>query len=463
MTTPAADYASMEMEQQSEIMSKEPEVSTALEAKGKMWEKILTEITQAEGEVKAGANRVEAAWSSQDGKEFVQSNRNTEAILGDWGQKIGSAGIPGAYTGLKEPIKNFSKAVVDRTQLAVDAIKKIQEMAPPPIDAAEQIQKIRDDTKKFNAGDMGNLDKAYRDVVGKLEAAVSGRAWEANNPQAPGGPSNNGPSSQAPGGNEQSPGGGGDQQQQQGGGDQQQQQGGGGDQQQQGGQAPEGGVEPGLSGGGGTAPTMPPGLTAGTVPPPTTGGPTPMMPIGPGAAFGSAAGGTRGGGGGGGGGPRVPGVSVGNSQIPAAASPVGSASAPTAPAGPAAPGTLAPTGGGAGAGGGGGGGMPPMMPPMGGGMGAAAAGLGGGGGGPGGPGGLSRPRDRKRDNGQTPGMPGLLSGKAGKADQNAFRRNRTVESDIPTTVQLIDEDLWQVEEKAPAVVDQPAPVRRVRR
>ena len=47
----------------------------------------------------------------------------------------------------------------------------------------------------------------------------------------------------------------------------------------------------------------------------------------------------------------------------------------------------------------------------------------------------------------------MLSGKAGQADMNAFAgrgRKQVAESDVPTTVQLIDEDLWQVEQKPAA-------------
>jgi hypothetical protein len=51
------------------------------------------------------------------------------------------------------------------------------------------------------------------------------------------------------------------------------------------------------------------------------------------------------------------------------------------------------------------------------------------------------------------------------ADMNAFTgrgRKQAAESDVPTTVQLIDEDLWQVEQKAAAEerVVAPAPVHR---
>jgi hypothetical protein len=135
-------------------------------------------------------------------------------------------------------------------------------------------------------------------------------------------------------------------------------------------------------------------------------------------------------------------------QAPAAAGPSGAAPTAPPPAGAAA--TASSTGAGMG-------GVPPMMPPMG--MGGGA----GSGGGPG-SGAASRPGSNKnrRKEVVTPGLPVMLSGKAGMADMNAFAgrgRKQVVESDVPTTVQLIDEDLWQVEQKQ---VDEPvvAPVRR---
>jgi hypothetical protein len=94
-------------------------------------------------------------------------------------------------------------------------------------------------------------------------------------------------------------------------------------------------------------------------------------------------------------------------------------------------------------------------------------GLGGGSGAPG-SGAASRPssgnnRNRRREV-VTPGLPVMLSGKAGMADMNAFAgrgRKQVQESDVPTTVQLIDEDLWQVEQK-PAAEERVVapPVRR---
>jgi hypothetical protein len=93
----------------------------------------------------------------------------------------------------------------------------------------------------------------------------------------------------------------------------------------------------------------------------------------------------------------------------------------------------------------------PMMPPMGG-----AAGAGGGGGRGGKPGaGAIRPVNRKRkaQEDETPGVPIGLRGKAGRDFPGAFpmlpvnNRRRKDERDQPIeTIQLLDEELWKVEE-----------------
>jgi hypothetical protein len=279
-----------------------------------------------------------------------------------------------------------------------------------------------------------------------------------------------------------------------------------------------GGPDPTLSGGLGTAPTpsvtSPVGAGGGAGPGAgglgPGGGASPIPSLngglgGIGARPGGGIGGGGGGGGtglgalptpitsipgrGGGGGPfagaKVPGLSLGGGggipglgspgtggggigaagggtgQIPAAATPY-QAPASTGPGGvaPTAPTTAgaATTAGGSGPGGGMGG-MP--MSPMG------MGGTGAGGGAPG-SGAVSRPSGNNRNRRKevvTPGLPVMLSGKAGMADMNAFAgrgRRQAQESDVPTTVQLIDEDLWQVEQKPVADEQLVAPpVRRV--
>jgi hypothetical protein len=185
--------------------------------------------------------------------------------------------------------------------------------------------------------------------------------------------------------------------------------------------------------------------------PATPNAPAAGLPIG-----GVPVGGLGGGGLGGAGGvsgkkldiPKAGGVTggVGDKPIPKAAERL---SPQATPSGGRAPGSSAGAGlagtstpGGAGAGG-----VPPMMPP--------GAGMGAGGGGRGGKSGASgtirpvgRQRDRRTDG--TPGIPASLRGKAGKDLSGTFpaapSTSRRRQETAPTeTLQLLDEDLWKVE------------------
>lgn len=184
------------------------------------------------------------------------------------------------------------------------------------------------------------------------------------------------------------------------------------------------------------------------------------MPIGLGGGGGRPPGGGGGGGIGGGGGgggikPDLPkvggGLTGGDKQIARAGeqlspqSPVSSGRGPGSPLGTGLAGS--PSSGAAA-----GGGVPPMMPPGAGGMGA------GGGGKPGksGAAGTIRPAGRKRDrqSEETPGVPAGLRGKAGKDLPGAFpavpANTRRRQEKTPTeTLQLLDEDLWKVENPEP--------------
>jgi hypothetical protein len=266
------------------------------------------------------------------------------------------------------------------------------------------------------------------------------------------------------------------------------------------------GLEPALAGGlsgGGTAPALPPTVPA-SVPPlsgtPVPGGGGPLVPpLIPAAATPSTGGSPTpaqsaamaaaraggfsalGAGGGVGGAARVPGVSLGGpAAIPAAATPVSSPTAPTAGTAPGGPGGGVPVAGQGGTGTAGG--IPPMVPPM---AGGAAGGRGGGpvppgtrgaggippmmppagGGGPYGGGagsGATRGpyRDRRRRDEQPPGLPVVLTGKAGLADPFGLapvRPLRHSPEDTRVTVELIDEDLWKVDEQAPEPVVAPTP------
>jgi hypothetical protein len=97
-----------------------------------------------------------------------------------------------------------------------------------------------------------------------------------------------------------------------------------------------------------------------------------------------------------------------------------------------------------------------MMPP-----GAMAPGGGGRGGKPGA--GAIRPggRARNRQTGETPGVPAGLRGKVGRARSGAFpsvpatTRRRLEKEQNAETLQLLDEELWKVEETEPAGLKQP--------
>lgn len=133
--------------------------------------------------------------------------------------------------------------------------------------------------------------------------------------------------------------------------------------------------------------------------------------------------------------------------------PVSGGRPPTAPGATGLAGTGSPNAGA--------GGAPPMMPP------GAMGGAGGGGRG-GKPGaGTIRPTGRKRDrrDGDTPGVPVGLRGKAGKDLPGAFpsvpasTRRRQEKNQPADTLQLLDEDLWKVEESEAVAV--PSTPRRL--
>jgi hypothetical protein len=221
---------------------------------------------------------------------------------------------------------------------------------------------------------------------------------------------------------------------------------------------------PSLSGvAGALAPTLPPSVppSLGGVATPGAPTPSPFLPpvlppggiaspgsvISPGgiASPGGVGGGARGIGGSG-----LPGLGVGgvgSTSIPQAAVPVsaagrgiaGGAPSATAPQLSGAPTTVSPAGGA----------VPPMMPPpM---MGGAGAGQGGGR--PGSGAARRPPAGRGPTPTPTPGLPALLSGKAGRLTTGATplrTRPSTVEREAsPLAVGVVDEDLWRVDEAAP--------------
>ena len=252
-----------------------------------------------------------------------------------------------------------------------------------------------------------------------------------------------------------------------------------------------GGEEAGDDGGGtglagvGTIPKPPVALPPGSLPTPSLPGTVPvggvplpplgsgLTPVGQMLGSGGKAklpglGGLGSGGLGGGGGGGLPGgglaggkpgaslPSAGEQAIPRAGeqltSPQQAATGrpPAAPGAPGQPGTTGPASGSST--------PPPMMPP--GGMGAAGAGGSAGRTGAGAirPGG----RGRSRQTGDTPGVPAGLRGKAGQAgafpSAPASTRRRQEKDQDAETLQLLDEELWTVEENASSV---PKQVRRL--
>lgn len=460
----SSGYAAMELPAQVALMQQENALAGAVTAKGQMWKTALAELTQCAESMGKATDAIEPAWTDQAGAKFVGDTRTTKSGVDTFARNIETAKPDAALDAVVKGIADTFKIVQENQQKAQQALAAAM-AASPGANAAALKEQIEKPFREANGQAMDSLDQLWDAAASAVQAAAGGGQAQASATGA--GP---GAGGQAPGGGGAGGGGTGGQQ---GAGAGQQgaaQQGAGADQQgagaaqqgagdqgagagQQGAGDQAAGLQnaaqpqdPGLAGGLGTAPVTPP-TVAPTVPPtvppvaqvPGTG----FVPVLPGAGAGAnpgvnpAVNPSR----------VVPGVGIGGSaqnSIPAAAAPISSPAVPTSGAAPAAPGaTGAPTTGTTG----GGGAVPPMVPPMGAGMGGGARSGGFG------SGAATRPGATRRRQGATPGLPSMLSGKAGKANPDAFvavrRRNTNDdESDIPTTVQLIDEDLWQVPEVA---------------
>jgi hypothetical protein len=477
-----ANYEAMPLQQQLDVINQEVANKNVLTAKGAMWQKASQELTEAGRSLAGATNTIAPEWDDGAGTKFVQVSRRTLTQLDTWKQNIDGAKPHDAIYLVANTLQPTQGIVQEQWRLAMEAVAAAQANAAAGY-AARGVGSPALTQSEVNAvmlpfqqaaGRAMNILGGYYEEAARAVTAASGGS-PLSNPQAPfngsttsspstraaspGGASPDGaaPGGAAPGG--AAPGGAAPGGAAPGGA-------------APGGAAPGGaaggapaggaGADPSLAGGlSGGAPTptpnLPPGL--GTTPPPVPGGTGTVPPFIPpiGGLGGAPRGGGLGGGfggGGGGGGVRIPGVGLGGgvsggqTSIPAAGATVSVPTQPTQAGAPAVP-QGPPVGGGtAGAGGSG---VPPMMPPMGG----MGAGMGGGGSAGPGSGAAQRPvNGRPRGDGRTPGLPPVLSGKAGKADANAFAaraRRSTVETDVPTTVQLIDEDLWQVDRSAGAV------------
>jgi hypothetical protein len=461
------DYASMKLDQQVALVQAELPVTDALTSKAEMWRQAKTEIDEASTSLTRTTDQLEPAWTDKAGDQFAKKNRNAVRNLDTWSRNIQVNDPPKALGDLSAKIVQTATNVINNYNAAQQEISQIVAVTQADFDARKK--EIEEKYQKLNATELTALDTEYDNTAAKITAAAAGGDWEqAPKPGQDGGSKNTttptSPTTNAKTGADQSQPANNMMAQ-----DQQpvptpEQQTGQPEQALTAEQGLDNGApqtsgatdDPSLSGGLGSAPIAPPSYTP-TPLPSTTVPSAGMLPFAPVAGLGGLGGGVHGGGGGGvrapgGGGVRVPGVGVGSPTIPTAASPVSGAATPVQAAAPGLSGTTPSAGGPGGPGG------MPMMPPMG--MGAGAGVGGGSGGGPG-SGAVQRPGNgRRRQGDSTAGMPPALRGKAGKADPHSFTtRSRTAESDIPTTVQLIDEDLWQVDGTAQAA----EPVRRARR
>lgn len=460
------NYEAVPLQLQLDTINQEVSNKNALSAKGAMWQKAYQELAEAGRSLSGATNTIAPEWNDGAGTKFVAVSRRTLAQLDTWAQNIDGAKPHDKIYLVANTLPTTQQIVQEQWKLAQEALAAAQANAAAAY-AAQGIGSPGLSEADVNAivlpfqqeagRAMNLLGGYYEDAAWAVTAASGGEPM--SNPQAPmntspmSSPSTSSPGGAPPGGappGGAAPGGAAPGGAAPGGA-------------APGGAAP-GGAPPGAAGGdpslaggltGGappSTPTLPPGL--GTTPPAVPpGGPGTVPPfIPPVGGLGGAPrpGGFGGGGfgGGGGGGSRVPGVGLGGgasgaqTSIPAAGATVSAPTQPTQAGAPAIP--QGPTTGGGTTAAGGAGGVPPMMPPMGG----MGAGMGGGGGTGPGSGAAQRPvNGRPRGDGRTPGLPPVLSGKAGKADANGFAvrgRRSTVETDVPTTVQLIDEDLWQV-------------------
>lgn len=473
-------YQTTPLRTQLEIMKAENLNAYMLDAKAKMWTAAATEIDKTARSLDQETKRVEPAWQDAAGVEFFSRARDTTLRLNTWTENINSSNVANLLQQLVTQIPK-TLAKVQEQIAAYDAYVKSLS-GKPYLSLAPGTVDLEAPFRVASGVMMDKITALYEQAANAVQTAGGGPAYQGVNPDNKQGTGTQGTGTQGtygqgtdgPNTGPQDAG--------------QQDAGAEGaadpDMGAQATAAQDGGAQggaqdvvqdaglqdgldetanPALSGGLGGAPVTPP-VTPPQIPTlPQTGAGFPVGGAGlplippvvpvtgaglPGGAF-LPAGGGAGTGRGGGVGGRIPGVSLGGagtSQIPMAANlyepPTAAAASGPAPTVAeelaTAAGTSSPVGGG--------GGVPPMMPPM---------GVGGGAGGPG-SGAAARPTGtgrRRRKDRVTPGLPAVLSGKAGRADLYAFAghgRWEREESDVPSTVQLVDEDLWQVGRKPTA-------------
>ncbi|TCC31985.1 hypothetical protein [Kribbella speibonae] len=465
----------------STMMRTDAQLSGPLETAAIMWNSSADAVNTARLELRSVTDTLLHDWHSEDSKDFVAARTITETSLET--SYNGMAPVQGVLNTLAGQIRTTAATV----ETKVDELNKL-------VETYNSSQPIRQSAAQFEAGWAKKarvpLRAAGDAMIGLAEKfSVAGSfltedaaklKWDGpgsrngaptsstpsstpSAPSSPGGPTGADPAATDPGGQQAGPAdqGGGAQEAGAGAGE------GAGGMDGAGGSGA--GSVPGVPGGGTGLAGMPAASTmvprfegslpnVPSVPTTQTPGVPPMSTLPVGAVPGGALGGrgvgkVPGGGGVGGGGlPGVPGGGgVGqkggvDSQLPRAVPETGSSQGPLS--GGRAPGAPSGLAGGTGAAGAGaGGGMPPMMPPMGGAAGAGSSKAGRPGNGVIAPG--NRRRDRQQ--GDTPGVPVGLRGRAGKDLPGAFpavpvnTRRRKEKTEAANTLQLLDEDLWKVE------------------
>jgi hypothetical protein len=422
------DYTTVDIDTQFEHITSELPNVELLSQKATMWTQAGSALTTAESNFNAETKKLAPDFRDRVGDAWLERAEADQRTLSEWAQNVTRNNPSGDLTGVSQGITQTHQQVSKFKEIA-DALKPL--LSVPAIGA--MVQQMLLQLQQASGTVMNKLVADYSAAGSKVAAAGSGGPWDGVN-----GSIGEGGAQEAtfsPTGELLDPGSV----------DSQGMAGSGADAMGGGEAGQESGVDSGqesgpastspeLSGGGGLAPgTVAP--TAPSVAPAPAAGPS-GMPMSP--AFMGA--GARAVGGNSGGGVRMPSVNVartGPASIPAAAAPVSSLTGP-APAGspPAAPQPLATPAASTSTGVSG---VPPFVPPM------AGAGIGAGGSGTVlGAGGSRRPfrRTEEDEDTPTPGLPVLLSGKAGMADPYAFAaRQHSDAPDAPSTVQFIDEEL----------------------
>jgi hypothetical protein len=454
-------YTGMAFPQQVQVMNATKPLAQVASQAAQMWQQAGTQLTGASSSLQGQLQALEPDWTDEAGAQMQQRGGQSKADIDSW--TAGISQTVSALTGL-------SSAITSTGQQVDQLVAMLQ---ANPLMAALMMPILQQQA----GGLMDQLAQQFGTATQALSGA-QGNAWSGPTGSSGGGGSAGGSSGGSSGGGQSASastgGGSGASAGSSASGDSASASAAGGDDaaagddasQQDPSAGDDGSQDPGLSGdpslsglGGTVAPIAPP-----TLPPlpPLTSAPPAAMPGGFAMPMGGLGG--IGGGGRGFGGPSVPGVRLGGGgpkPLPQAAFPVAQQVTPTttgqAPAVPEAE-PIQSSGGN-----GGGGGMP--MAPM---SGLAGAGGAGSGGGTPGSGALQRPspgRGPRRTN--PPGLPAALRGKAGRTDPAAFaplaRTVRRDRADDPTTVELLDEDLWQVGDQGAPRLEPPAPPRRLAR